>query len=54
LLIVGDGIPDNDLKEDLENTTGFFVDEARDTLHSATTSKTTDSGLPDTWAIYRA
>ena len=31
------------LEEDLEDTTGLLVDEARDTLHTATTSETTDS-----------
>ena len=30
------------LKEDLEDTTGLLVDEAGDTLHTATTSKTTN------------
>jgi hypothetical protein len=53
VLSVGDGIPDNVLKEDLEDTTGFFVDETRDTLYTAATSETTDSGLRDTWAVYR-
>ena len=33
------------LEEDLEDTTGLFVDEARDTLHTTTTSETADSGL---------
>ena len=31
------------LEEDLEDTTGLLVDEARDTLDTATTSETTDS-----------
>jgi hypothetical protein len=35
------------LKEDLENTAGLLVDETRDTLHTATTSETTDGGLGD-------
>ena len=30
-------------KEDLEDTTGLFVDEAGDTLDTTTASKTTDS-----------
>ena len=38
----------NVLEEDLENTTGLFVDETRDTLHTATTSETADGGLSDT------
>jgi len=36
------------LQEDLENTTGLFVDQTRDTLDTTTTSETTDSGLRDT------
>ena len=35
---VGDSIPDNILKENLENTTGLLIDKARDTLDSTTTS----------------
>ena len=35
-------------KEDLENTTGLFVDETGDTLDTTTTGKTTNSGLSDT------
>jgi hypothetical protein len=34
-------------KESLENTTSLLVDEARDTLDTATTSKTTNSRLGD-------
>ena len=30
-------------KEDLENTTGLFVDETGDTLDTTTTGKTTNS-----------
>ena len=52
MLSVGDGVPDNVLKENLEDTTGFLVDETRDTLYTATTSEATDSGLRDTWAVY--
>ena len=48
VLGVGDGISDDVLKEDLEDTTGLFVDEARDTLDTTTTSKTTNGGLGDT------
>ena len=36
------------LKEDFQNTSRLFVDQARDTLHTATTSETTDGGLRDT------
>ena len=45
---VGDGVTDDVLKEDLEDTTGLFVDESRDTLDSSTTCQTTDGGLGDT------
>ena len=48
VLGVGDGITDDVLEENLEDTTGLFVDEARDTLDTTTTSQTTDSGLGDT------
>ena len=48
VLGVGDGITDDVLKENLQDTTGLFVDEARDTLDTTTTSQTTDSGLGDT------
>ena len=45
MLGVGDSITDDVLKEDLEDTTGLFVDEARDALDTATASQTTDGGL---------
>ena len=48
VLGVSDGITDDVLQENLEDTTGLFVDEARDTLDTTTTSQTTDSGLCDT------
>ena len=48
VLSVGDGITDDVLQENLQDTTGLFVDEARDTLDTTTTSQTTDSGLGDT------
>ena len=48
VLGVGDGIPDDVLKEHLEDTTGLLVDEARNTLDTTTTSKTTNGGLGDT------
>ena len=44
---VGDGIPDDVLKEHLEHATGLLVDEARDTLDSTTASQTPDGGLGD-------
>ena len=51
MLGVGDGITDDTLKEHLEHTTGLFVDEARDALHSTTTSQSADGGLGDTLDI---
>ena len=44
---VGDSIPDDILKENLEDSTGLFIDESRDTLDSSTTSQTPDGGLGD-------
>lgn len=40
---VGDGVTDDVLKENLENPAGLLIDQARDTLDTATTSKTTNS-----------
>ena len=47
MLGVGDGIPDDVLKEDLEDSTGLLIDESRDTLDSSTASQTPDGGLGD-------
>jgi hypothetical protein len=47
VLGVGDRVADDVLEEDLEDATGLLVDEARDTLDTATTSETTDRGLGD-------
>ena len=44
---VGDGVPDDVLKENLEHSTGLLVDQARDTLDSTTASQTSDGGLGD-------
>ena len=44
---VGDSIPDDVLQENLEDTAGLLVDEARDTLDTSTTSQTPDGGLGD-------
>ena len=44
---VGDGVADDVLEEHLEDATGLFVDESRDTLDSSTTCQTTDGGLGD-------
>ena len=35
-------------EEDLKDTAGLFVDEARNTLHTTTTGETTNGGLGDT------
>ena len=48
VLGVGDGITDDVLEENLENTTGLLVDEAGDALDTTTTSQTADGGLGDT------
>jgi hypothetical protein len=45
---VGDGITDDVLKEDLKDTTGLLIDQARDTLDTSTSRQTADSGLGDT------
>ena len=47
VLCVGHSITDHILKENFENTTSLFVDQARDSLDTATASKTTDSWLGD-------
>ena len=44
---VGDGIADHVLQEHFQDAPGLLVDEARDTLHTATTSQSTDGGLGD-------
>lgn len=48
VLGVGDGITDNVLQKHLQHTARLLVDQARDTLHTATTSQPTDGGLRDT------
>jgi hypothetical protein len=45
---VGDSNTNDVFKEDFEDTTGFFVDEARNTLDTTTTSQTTNSRLGNT------
>jgi hypothetical protein len=47
VLSVGDGITDDVLKEDLEDTTGLLVDESGDTLDTTAASQTADGGLGD-------
>jgi len=48
MLSVGDGIPDDVLKEHLQDTPGLLVDEARDTLDTTAASQAPDGGLGDT------
>ena len=48
VLGVGDGVTDDGLKEDLEDTTGLLVDEAGDALDTTTACKTADCRLGDT------
>ena len=47
MLGVGDGITNDVLEEDLEDTAGLLVDETGDTLDTATTGETADGGLGD-------
>ena len=46
MLSVRDRVPDNVLKEDLEDTASLLVDKTRDTLDTATTSETTNGLWP--------
>ena len=48
MLSVGDSVTDDVLKEDLEDTSGLLIDQARDTLDTTSASQTADSGLGDT------
>ena len=45
VLSVGDSVTDHVLKENLEETSGLFVNQTRDTLDSTTTSDTTNSAI---------
>ena len=47
VLGVGHGVTDDVLEENLEDTAGFFVDEAADVLDATTASDTADRGLGD-------
>ena len=48
VLGVGHCITDHVLQENLEDTSGLFIDESRDTFDATSTSKTTNGGLCDT------
>ena len=53
MLSVGDSITDDVLKEDLEDSPGLLIDEARDTLDTTTTSETANSRLQShTGSVY--
>ena len=45
VLGVGDRITDNVLQKDLQNTTGFLINQSGNTLHTTTTSQTANGGL---------
>ena len=47
VLGVGHGVTDHVLQEDLENTAGLLVDEARDALDATTACEPADGGLGD-------
>ena len=47
VLSVGDSVTDDVLEEDLEDRVGLFVDESRDTLHTATACETANDRLGD-------
>ena len=47
VLSVGDGISDDVLQEDLENSTSLLIDESRDPLDSSTAGQSPDGGLGD-------
>ena len=42
---VSNSVPDNVLQENLQNSSGFLVDEARYTLHTTTSCQSSDGGL---------
>ena len=48
VLGVGDGVADDVLQEDLEDTAGLLVDQAADTLDTTTSGETSDGWLGDT------
>ena len=45
VLSVGDGVSDDVLKEDLQDTSGLLIDEARNALDTTTACKTSDGRL---------
>jgi hypothetical protein len=47
VLAISDSVTNHVLEEQLEHTSDLFIDEARDTLDTATSSQTTDRRLGD-------
>jgi hypothetical protein len=47
MLGISDGVTDNILEEDLEDTTCLLVNETRNTLHTPTAGEATDSLASD-------
>lgn len=47
MLSVSDCIPDHAFQVVLENSTGLFVDESADSLHTTSSSKSSDGRLGD-------
>ena len=48
VLGVGDGISDDIFQENLEDTTGFFVDQTRNTLDTSSSGQSSDGWFGDT------
>ena len=51
VLGVGDGVTDDVLEENLQDTASFFVDQTRNTFDTTTTGQTADSWLGNTLDI---
>lgn len=47
VLGVRNGVPDDDLQKDLEDTTSLLVNQPTNTLHATSPSQATDCGLGD-------
>ena len=48
VLCVGNGVSDDILEKDLENTTSLLIDQSTDTFHTTTTGKAADCRLGNT------
>jgi hypothetical protein len=51
MLGVGDGVTDNILEEDFENTTSLFIYETRDTFDTTTAGEASDGRFGDTYRL---